>query len=105
MLNKEEELGCFEILKNNFPDLENKSLVVGLYEFLQPHINLKHFICAEGITPHQAAYKYILEKTPYIVMDESEGYKCLFLRGNHVRIHYDITQKKMIRFVEDLNSF
>lgn len=104
MLNKEEELGCFEILKNNFPELNRQSLVIGLYEFLQSDVKLEQYICRGGITPHRAAYKYILDKTPYIVMDESEGYKCLFLKGNHVRIHYDISKNKMIRFIEESGS-
>ncbi len=73
MLNKEEELGCFEILKHNFPKLHNKSLVIGLYEFLAPDVKLENFICHET-TAKEAAVKYIKAQKPYIVLDESEGY-------------------------------
>jgi hypothetical protein len=100
VLNKEEELGCFEILKNNFPILNQGSLVVGLFEFLLPETQLDQFLCQKGESPKEAAVKYIKNNIPYIVLDESEGYQCLFLRGNHVKIHYNVSQKKMIRYIE-----
>lgn len=100
MLNKEEELGCFEILKSNFPNLNKKGLVIGLYEFLSPEIILENFICNKD-TAKEAALKYIRAQTPYIVLDESEGYKCLFFKGKFVRAHYDVTHSKMIQYKED----
>lgn len=100
MLNKEEELGCFEILKRNFPDLKKQALVIGLHEFLAPDTNLEKYICLER-TPKEVALDYIRSKTPYIVLDETEGYKSLFFRGNFIKVHYDVTDSKMIRFVEE----
>lgn len=100
MLNKEEELGCFEILKNNFPDLNRQGLVIGLAEFLSQDSNLLDFICRDK-SPKEAALKYINAKKPYIVLDESEGYKCIFFRGNFVKAQYDVTNSKMLRFVEE----
>ena len=100
MLNKEEELGCFEILKHNFPKLQNKSLVIGLYEFLSPDVNLENFICRDQ-TAKQAAVPYIKAQKPYIVLDETEGYKCLFFRGRIIRAHYDVSNSKMLQYNED----
>ena len=100
MLNKEEELGCFEILKKNFPDLKQHGLVVGLYEFLSPDINLQNYICYEKTTK-ESALDYIREQKPYIVLDESEGYKCIFFRGNFIKAQYDVTNSKMLRFIEE----
>ena len=99
MLNKEEELGCFEILKNNFPALKKHGLVIGLYEFLSPNLDLQKFICIEKTTK-EAALKYIINQKPYIVLDESEGYKCIFFKGNYVKAHYDATNSIMLRYVE-----
>lgn len=99
MLNKEEELGCFEILKRNFPNLKKHGLVVGLYEFLAPDTNLKNHICMDK-TPKEMALEYIRAKKPYIVLDESEGYKSIFIRGNFIKAHYDVTNAKMIGYVE-----
>lgn len=100
MLNKEEELGCFEIFKNNFPDLNQQGLVIGLSEFLSPDVNLQNFICYEK-TAKEAALKYISAQEPYIVLDESEGYKCIFFRGKFIKAQYDATNSKMLRYVED----
>lgn len=100
MLNKEEELGCFEILKNNFPDLNRQGLVIGLTEFLSPNSDLFNFICRDK-TPKEAALQYIHAKQPYIVLDETEGYKCIFFRGNFIMAQYDVTNSKMLRFVEE----
>lgn len=100
MLNKEEELGCLEILKNNFPDLKQRGLVIGLYEFLSPDVNLQDFICYEK-TAKEAAAEYIKAQKPYIVLDESEGYKCIFLRGNFIKAQYDATNSKMLRYIEE----
>ena len=99
MLSKEEELGLFEILKNNFPILHGSGLVIGISEFLSEKTDYKKFYCDQGATKLAAA-SYIESKIPYIVFDESEGYKCIFLRGNHVKIHFDATEKKVIRFVD-----
>lgn len=99
MLNKEEELGCLEILKQNFPDLQGRSLVIGLYEFLQPDVQLSHFICHD-CTAKEAAVDYIKAQKPYIVLDESEGYKMIFLKGQHIKAQYDVTHSKMLGFVE-----
>ncbi len=103
MLNKEEEIGIFEILKNNFPQLSQKSLVIGLNEFLAPDLNLQNFICIEK-TSKEVATLYIKKNKPYIVMDETEGYKCLFFSGNFIKAHYDISNSKMLRYVEDKTS-
>lgn len=100
MLNKEEEIGCFEILKNNFPDLKQRGLVIGLYEFLSPNVKLEDFICKEK-TPKEAALEYISTQRPYIVLDESEGYKCIFFRGNFIKAQYDVTNSKMLRYIEE----
>lgn len=100
MLNKEEELGCFEILKRNFPELHKKSLVIGLYEFLAPDVQLEKFIC-RNVTAKEAALEYIRARKPYIVLDETEGYRCLFFRGRIVRAHYDVTNSKMIHYTEE----
>lgn len=100
MLNKEEELGCFEILKNNFPELRQQGLVIGLYEFLAPDLDLQRFICLEK-SPKEAALEYIQAKKPYIVLDESEGYKCIFFRGNFIKAQYDVTHSKMLRYEEE----
>ena len=100
MLNKEEELGCLEILKQSFPDLKGRGLVIGLYEFLMPDTDLQKFVCYDR-TPKEAALDYIKTKQPYIVLDETEGYKCIFLRGNHIKAQYDVTNSKMMGFVEE----
>ena len=99
MLNKEEELGCFEILKQNFPELNGQSLVIGLYEFLQPDVVLQNFICRLH-TAKEAALPYIQSQQPYIVLDESEGYKCIFFRGVHIRAQFDVTNGQMLRYIE-----
>ncbi len=103
MLNKEEEIGCFELIKNNFPDLNGGSLVIGLYEFLTPEIDLKKYLCLDQ-GPKQAVIPYIQADLPYVVMDESEGYKCLFLKGRHIKAHYDVSRQVMIRFIEESDS-
>ncbi len=99
MLNKNEELDFFEFLKHNFPDLNQKGLVVGLNEFLTSQVSLTNYICTEK-SVKETALDYIKADVPYIVLDESEGYKCIFLKGNFVKIHYDVTNSKMIGFVE-----
>jgi len=99
MLTKEEEIGCLEILKQNFPDLNGQSLVIGVLEFLQPDVSLQNFICREQ-TAKEAAVPYIKAEKSYIVLDESEGYKCIFFRGNHIRAQYDATNDKMLRYIE-----
>jgi hypothetical protein len=99
VLNKEEELGCFEILKNNFPDLKNQGLVIGLYEFLAADTILENFICFEK-SVKETALDYIREQKPYIILDESEGYKCIFFKGNYIKAQYDVTHSKMLSFVE-----
>ncbi len=73
MLNKEEELGCFEILKNNFPNLNRQGLVIGLDEFLSPNLNMQKFICNDNQTIKIVAASYIEAQKPYIILDESEG--------------------------------
>ncbi len=100
MLSKEEEIGCFEILKNNFPDLKKQGLVIGLNEFLKPEMNLFDYICRNQ-TPKEAALEYIREKIAYIVLDETEGYKCIFFRGNHIKAQYDVSNSKLIGFAEE----
>lgn len=100
-LDKDVELGCFEILKNNFPNLNGGAVVVGIEEFLLPETNLADYICV-GITPKEAALTYIQAQKPYIVLDETEGYKCLFVRGNFIKVQYDITNSKIIRYVEEV---
>lgn len=100
VLSKEEELGCFEILKNNFPDLKQHGLVIGLNEFLSSDVNLQNFICYEK-TAKEKALEYINAQKPYIVLDESEGYKCIFFRGNFIKAQYDATNFKMLRYIED----
>lgn len=100
MLNKNEELDLFELLKNNFPDLGKRSLVIGVHEFLSENVDLNSFICAEN-TAKEAALKYIQAQTPYIVFDESEGYKCLFFRGQHVKIQYDASTSQVMRYAEE----
>ena len=88
-----------EILKNNFPNLSKRGLVISVNEFLLPQMDLKDFICIDR-TPKEAAVNYILAKVPYIVMDESEGYKCLFFRGNYIQAQYDATHAILIRYRE-----
>ena len=100
MLTKDEEIGCLEILKNNFPDLKGKSIVLGVNEFLLPETNLQNFICKEQ-TAKEAALHYINQKIPYIVLDESEGYKCIFFKGRHIKAQYDVTNAKMLRYIEE----
>jgi hypothetical protein len=100
VLNKEEEIGCLEILKNNFPDLKQQGIVIGLYEFLLPETNLKNFICREK-TVKEATLPFIQDEKPYIVLDESEGYKCIFFRGNYIKAQYDVTHAKMLGYVEE----
>ncbi len=100
MLNKEEELGCLEILKRNFPELNRRVLVIGLYEFLAPDVNLQNFICLVK-TPKEVAAEYIQAQKPYIVLEETDGYKCIFFRGNFIRAQYDATNSKMIRYIEE----
>jgi hypothetical protein len=100
MLTKDEEIGCFEILKNNFPNLNGQSVVISVNEFLLADTNLNNFIC-KGITAQEAALHYIQEKVPYIVLDESEGYKCVFFRGTHIKAQFDATNFKMLRYVEE----
>ena len=100
VINKEEELGCFELLKNNFPELNGGSLVMGLYDLLNPEINFQNFICINQ-TAKEAVIPYIQGQQPYIVLDESEGYKCLFLRGHFIRAHYDVSRQVMLRFIEE----
>lgn len=99
MLNKEEELGCFEILKVSFPNLKQNSLVIGVDEFLSSEIDLKNFICYDK-TAKEAALEYIRVQRPYIILDESEGYKCIFFRGNFIKAQYDVTNCKMLRYIE-----
>lgn len=100
MLNKQEEFDFFEILKNNFPPLHGGSLVIGVTEFLRPDVKLREFIC-KNQTAQEAALPYILKQQSYLVLDESEGYQCIFLRGHFVKIHYDATQKKILSLAED----
>ena len=100
MLNKNEELDFFEILKNNFPDLKQQGLVVGLDEFLAQDLILEDYICKE-MSVKESALKYIHAKRPYIVLDETEGYKCIFFKGNFIKIQYDATNAKTIRYVEE----
>jgi hypothetical protein len=100
VLNKNEELDFFEILKNNFPDLKQQGLVVGLDEFLAQDLILENYIC-KSMTVKESALKYIHAQKPYIVLDETEGYKCLFFRGNFVKIQYDATNSKIIRYAEE----
>jgi hypothetical protein len=100
MLTKEEEIGCFEILKNNFPELNKQGLVIGVNEFLAAEKNLFDYICRHQ-TPKEAALDYISEKIPYIVLDETEGYKCIFFRGNHIKAHYDVTNSKLLGYAEE----
>lgn len=99
MLTKEEELGVFEILKQNFPNLHGSGLVIGIAEFLSADVDLKKYFCDHGTTKLAAA-SYIESKIPYIVLDESEGYKCIFVSGNKIKMHYDATEKKIVRFIE-----
>lgn len=99
MLTKDEELGCLEILKSHFPELRGRGLVIGLYEFLQPDVDLPSHICHDR-TPKEAALAYIQAQKPYIVLDESEGYKCIFLRGRHIKAQYDVTNGRMLGYVE-----
>ncbi|MBC7419238.1 MAG: hypothetical protein H7328_00785 [Bdellovibrio sp.] len=103
MLNKDEELGLFEILKINFPNLNGKGLVISVNEFLSPEMNLQNHICKSG-TVKEAALPYMLEKIPYIILDESEGYQCIFFRGNFLKIQYDVTNHKTIRITEEVES-
>ena len=100
MLNKEEELGLFEIIKTNYPNLNGQSLVISQNEFLTESANLNHFICKDRLAKEVAA-DYIRENIPYIVMDETEGYKCLFFKGNHLKIQYDVTNSHMMQFKEE----
>jgi hypothetical protein len=102
MLNTEEELGCLEILIRNFPNLDRRGLVIGVAEFLAPDLNLQNFICREKTVKEMAA-EYIQRQIPYIVLDESEGYKCIFFKGKNIKAHYDVTNSKMIRFIEESN--
>ncbi len=102
MLNKDEEIGLLEILKVNFPKLDGKGLVLSINEFLSPTLDLQKYIC-NNQTTKQAALPYITEKIPYIVLDESEGYKCIFFRGRHVQAQYDVTHSIVVRFVEETN--
>lgn len=99
MLNKDEELGCLEILKQNFPELHGRSLVIGLYEFLQPNVDLSQHICRDR-SAKEVAKDYIAAQKPYIVLDESEGYKMIFLKGQHIKAQYDVTNARMMGFVE-----
>lgn len=99
MLNMDEELGCLQILIDHFPSLEQQGLVIGLYEFLQPDLNYKKYICNEK-TVKEVAAEYILKQMPYIILDESEGYKCIFFKGNTFKAQYDATNAKMVHFVE-----
>ena len=100
MLSIDEELGCLEILIQNFPQLDNRGLVMSLNEFLSADLNLQNYICLER-TPKEVAAEYAREQIPYIVLDESEGYKCIFFKGNTIKAHYDVTNSKMIHFVEE----
>lgn len=101
MLNKEEEIGCLEILKNNFPDLNKLSLVISINEFLAPETKLFDYVCRDK-TAKEAAQDYIREKIPYIVLDESEGYKCIFFRGKFIQAQYDASNAKMLRYLEQV---
>ncbi|MBC7741243.1 MAG: hypothetical protein H7061_03540 [Bdellovibrionaceae bacterium] len=100
MLTKEEEQGLLEILKENFPKLDGQGLVISMNEFLSPEINLQNFIC-KGQSTKEAAVHYIKENIPYIILDESEGYRCIFFKGNHLRVQYDATNSKVVRLIEE----
>ena len=100
MLNKEEELGLLEILKSNFPPLNGRGLVISINQFLSTNVDLKNFMC-EGTAIKEIATHYISEKIPYIVLDESEGYKCIFFKGNHLRVHYDVSNSKIVGLIEE----
>ena len=100
MLNKDEEQGCLEILKNNFPILNQQGLVISMAEFLSPDVNLQKFICTSH-TVKQAAAAYARAEIPYIILDESEGYKCIFIKGRHIKAQYDVTNVKMLRYIEE----
>ena len=99
MLNKDEEIGLFEILKANFPNLLGRSLVISQNEFLTDPGNLEKFICKDKSAKELAA-EYIKENIPYIVLDETEGYKCLFFKGNFLKIQYDVTHSTAMQFQE-----
>lgn len=100
MLNIEEELGCLKILIQNFPQLKHRGLVMSVNEFLSSDLNLENYICSDK-SPKEVAAEYAREQVPYIVLDESEGYKCIFFKGNTIKAHYDVTNSKMIHFVEE----
>lgn len=100
MLNKDEELGCLEILKNNFPNLQKQGgLILSLSEFLSADIDFKNFICDQKTLKAKAA-DYAQAQTPYIILDESEGYQCIFLKGNFIKAQYDVTNLKMLRYID-----
>lgn len=99
MLNKDEELGLFEIIKANFPNLQGQSLVISQNEFLTDSANLEKFICKERSAKELAA-DYSKANIPYIVLDETEGYKCLFFKGNYLKVHYDVTHQAVIQYHE-----
>ncbi len=100
MLNREEELGLLEILKSNFPPLNGRGLVISINQFLSADINLQNFMY-ENKNVQEAAIHYINEKIPYLILDESEGYKCIFLKGNYLKVQYDVSSAKVIRYVEE----
>jgi hypothetical protein len=100
MLTKDEELGCFEILKNNFPNLNQQGLVIGVAEFLSPDVDLKSYICLNK-TVKDAVAEYASARIPYIILDESEGYQCIFFKGYHIKVQYDVTHAKMLRYIEE----
>ena len=100
MLNKDEELGCLEILKSHFPNLNQQGLVIGIAEFLSADVDLQKFICTNH-TVKEAVTAYARAEIPYIILDESEGYKCIFFKGRHIKAQYDVTNAKMLRYIEE----
>lgn len=99
MLSKDEEIGLYEIVKNHFPNLEGKGLVISHNEFLTNYDNLKNYICTSR-TVQDTVGDYIKENIPYIVLDESEGFKCLFFKGNFLKVQFDATNNKLIDYHE-----
>lgn len=103
MLNKDEELGLFEIIKAHFPNLNGRSMVLSQNEFLAHANSLENYFCTD-LTAKDRAAEYIKENIPYIVLDESEGYKCLFFKGTFLKVHYDVTNNKIIQLSEQIEK-